>query len=142
MTVGIISGVISGILTVIICFYAARYWSNRSIKSLNRRIEEKEAYKTRLDNLAKSDRALLIAGFQAVLAVAAFICGIIVIQLLLLIRQTDVLGTLVFMLLWLLPILVCAGIVKMLEDIRNHPESLGRIERQIKALKSKLLSRK
>jgi hypothetical protein len=62
-----IFGIISGVITFFICLAIQRYWSNRSIKSLKRRIEEKEAYKARLDNLARSDRALLITAFQAVL---------------------------------------------------------------------------
>jgi hypothetical protein len=128
-------GIIGGLLVLGI----QRYWSNRSMKSLKRRIEEKEAYKARLDNLARSDRALLITGVQAVLAVLACICGIVVIQFLLLLRHIEFLNTLVFVLLWLLPILLCMGIVKMLEDIQNHPQSLERIEKKTTKLKNKLL---
>ena len=40
----------------------ARFWSNYSIKSMKRRIEQNEAYKENVNNLAKSDRALLITG--------------------------------------------------------------------------------
>jgi len=142
ITLGVISGIISGILTVIICFIAARYWSNRSIKSLKRRIEQSEAYKIRLDNLARSDRALLITGFQAVLSALAFICGIVAIQIFLLFWEMVLLTTLVYVLLWVIPIVLCGGLVKMLEDIQNHPESLEKIENKITKLKNKLLGQK
>jgi hypothetical protein len=56
--------------------------------------------------------------------------------------EVVLLTTLVYMLLWIIPIVLCFGLVKMLEDIQNHPESLERIEGQITALKNKLLSRK
>jgi H+/gluconate symporter-like permease len=76
----IVVGVICGILTTIICFAAVRYWSNRSIKRLTRRIQESEAEKIKLDNLAKSDRALIILGFQGVFAMIAILCMILALQ--------------------------------------------------------------
>jgi hypothetical protein len=118
------------------------YFSNRSINSLKHRIEEKEAYKERLNNLARSDRALLITGLQAVLAVLACICGIVVIQFLLLFPQIGFVNTLVHVLLWSLPILLCLGIAKMLQDIHDHPQSLEKIEKKITELKNKLLGKK
>jgi hypothetical protein len=134
-----IIGIVGGVITFFICLGLQRYWSNRNVKNLKLRIEEKEAYKARLDNLARSDRALLITGFQAVLTVLACICGIVAIQIFLLFWEMLLLTTLVYVLLWLLPILLCVGIVKMLEDIQNHPQSLDIIEKRITELKNKLL---
>ena len=58
----VIIGLITGIIGFFICVGIQRYWSNRSIKSMRRRIEQSEAYKANVNNLAKSDRALLIYG--------------------------------------------------------------------------------
>lgn len=134
-----LKGIIIGVIGSALWFAIYRYWSNRSIKSMRRSIEEKEAYKARLDNLARSDRSLLITGFQAVLAILAFICGIVPINFLLFFGQTDILNAFIFVLLWSLPILFCWGIVKMLQDIQGHPQSLEKIDKRITELKNKLL---
>jgi hypothetical protein len=131
-----------GILGGLLVLGIQRYWSNRSIKSLKRRIEENEAYKARLDNLARSDRALLITGFQAVFGILAFICCITAIQFSLLFGQNVLLNTLVYVLLWSLPILLCIGMFKTFQDIHDHPQSLERIEKKLTDLKNKLLGQK
>ena len=63
-----IIGLITGIAGFFICLGIQRYWSNHTIQSIRRRIEESETEKVKLDNLAKSDRALIIHGFQGVFA--------------------------------------------------------------------------
>jgi cadmium resistance protein CadD (predicted permease) len=131
----LILGIIGGLLVLGI----QRYWSNRSTKSLKRRIEEKEAYKARLDNLARSDRALLITGFQGVFGAIAAVCAAMIVQFVLVFAHRELLMTFAYVLIWLLPIIACIAAIRLLDDIRHHPESLERIERQITALKNKLL---
>src|SRR6266508_149460 len=69
LVIGLIGGVISYFLSLAI----HRYWSNRNIKSLKRRIEQNEAYKATLDDLAQSDRSLIIMGFRGVFALLVVI---------------------------------------------------------------------
>lgn len=62
---------IISILVFFICLGIQRYWSNHIIKSVKRRIEQSEAYKANVNNLAMSDRALLIYGFQSIFGILA-----------------------------------------------------------------------
>jgi hypothetical protein len=134
-----IIGIVGGIISFFICVAIQRYWANRSIKSLKSRIEQNEAYKAQLDNYARSDRALLIGIFQALFATIAVICGVVALQISLLFGETVLLGNLVYVLIWFLPILLCVGIIKLLQDIRDHPKSLEKIETRITKLKKRLL---
>ena len=122
-----------------ICVAIQRYWSKRNIKSLKRQIDETEAYKARLNNLARSDRALLIMGFQAVLGIVMIVCCIGVIEIALLMVQTQILLTLMHILLWSIPIVVCIALLKTLQDVRDHPQAQERLERKVTELKNKLL---
>jgi hypothetical protein len=66
-------------------------------------------------------------------------CGIVVLQFSLLLGPIELLTTLVFLLLWSIPVLLCVGVIKMLQDIRDHPQSVERLEKRITKLKDKLL---
>lgn len=136
----LITGVVGYFLSVAI----HRSWSNRSIKSMKRRIEENEAYKTNLNNLAKSDRALLIRGFEGVFAVLCLMNTLFGFQLMLVklheggpMNITEI--AIVF--LWLLGGLASIGLVKLMRDVRQYPESIEKLENRITKLKNKLLSR-
>jgi H+/gluconate symporter-like permease len=128
-----------GIIGGLIVLGTHRYWSNRSIRSLTRRINENEAYKTQLNNLASSDRALFILAFQLVFAVLAVICAVFAWHDVILYESVDFLAALMRVLIWSLPVLLCVGIMKTLQDVREHPQSLERIEKRITKLKDKLL---
>ena len=70
-------------LSLLVCAIWAlivRAWSNHSVKSAARRIKESEAEKVKLDNLTKSDRALIILGFQGVFGMIAILCMILALQ--------------------------------------------------------------
>jgi hypothetical protein len=41
-----------------------------------------------------------------------------------------------------LPIILCFGLIKTLEDVSNHPQALERLERKLTTLRNKLLERK
>ena len=138
--IGLITGVIGGLIVLGI----ARYWSNRSIKSMKRRIEQSEAYKANVNNLAKSDRALLIYGLQGLFAVLCLMACIFFMQVAFAIgragRLVDELD-LVLMFLWLLAGIACVGVVMVLRDVSKYPESIDNIEKRITKLKNKLLGR-
>jgi len=132
-----IIGVIGGFIVLGI----QRYWLNQSVKSLKRRIEETETYKANVNNLAKSDRALLIMAFQAVFLMVAVICCIVIIQLLFLFGKQEFPFALICVLLWSLPVLVCFAVVKTLRDVHDYPQSLTTIEEKITKLKNKYLTK-
>ena len=140
----IVVGVISGILTSIICFAAVRYWSNRSIKRLTRRIQESEAEKIKLDNLAKSDRALIILGFQGVFAMIAILCMILALQTSFFMNPDpevlDLRG-LGQLLLWFIPTLVCVAIIWTLQKVEDYPKSREKIDERIAKLRDKLFGK-
>ena len=139
----VIIGLITGIVGFFICVGIQRYWSNRSIKSLKRRIEENEAYKAGLDNLARSDRALITTAFQGVFGILALICIVVVLQIFFLFGPLmEPVTALAYILIWSLPTLLCMGIIRTLQDIRNHPQSLEKIEKRIMKLKNKFLRQK
>jgi len=139
-----IIGLVTGIIGFFICVGIQRYWSNHSIKSMKRRIEQNEAYKEKLDNLAKSDRALIIYGFQAVFLMTAILCMILALQTAFFIKPPDRMvdaRELAQVLLWLLPALICIGIFLGLQKVADYPKSAEEIEQKIAKLKNKLLGR-
>jgi H+/gluconate symporter-like permease len=140
----VIIGLITGIIGFFICVGIQRYWSNRSIKSMKRRIEQNEAYKANVNNLAKSDRALLIYGLQGLFAVLCLMACIFFMQVAFAIgragRLVDELD-LVLMFLWLMVGIACVGVIVVLRDVSKYPESIDNIEKRITKLKNKLLGR-
>ena len=137
---GLIIGIIGGLSVLGI----ARYWSNHSIKSMKRRIQQNEAYKANVNNLAKSDRALLIYGLQGLFAVLCLMACIFFMQIAFAIVRADTLldeWYMVLMFLWFLAGIACVGVIVVLRDVRQYPESIDNIEKRITKLKNKLLGR-
>jgi hypothetical protein len=134
----LIIGLIGGVISYFLSLGIHRYWSNRNVKSLKRRIEQNEAYKAQLDDLAQSDRSLIIMGFEGVFALLLVIILLPIFFLLL-----GGFGSLVLitMLVCLIPALVAAGLFKSFRDVREYPKSTKRIEERITKLKNKLLGR-
>jgi hypothetical protein len=48
----------------------------------------------------------------------------------------------VLMFLWLLAGIVCVGVIVVLRDVKQYPESIDNIEKRITKLKNKLLGRR
>lgn len=132
-----IIGLITGIVGFFICVGMQRYWSNRSIKSMKRRIEQNEAYRVNVSNLAKSDRALLIYGFQGLFALLGLMSLVFLIQSIFAIIRADL--NMVLILLWFTAGAVCIGVIMVLRDVSEYPESMEKIEKRITKLKNKLL---
>jgi hypothetical protein len=61
---GFIIGVLGSVVASFIVIAIIRYWKYRSLKSIMRRIDVMEERKLHLENLAKSDRYLLMYFFQ------------------------------------------------------------------------------
>jgi hypothetical protein len=135
--ISLITGVIGGLIVLGI----ARYWSNRSIRSLNRRIQETEAEKLLIENLAKSEKAVLIYGFQTLFVTLGIMSLVIGAHLLVLL---EVLGDLrlalwvLLIVLWGLPALVFIYSAFTIKKVRDYPGSLELFENRIAKLKSKL----
>ena len=138
-----LKSLVIGILGGFIVLGIARYWSTRSIKSLRRRIEQSEAYKANVNNLAKSDRALLIYGLEGLFGILALIILLFVVQMILPVTRSSSLndGDIVLALLWLLPGLACIGAIMILHDVSQYPQSIEKIDNRITKLKNKMLGR-
>ena len=78
-------------------------------------------------------------GFQAIFALVIIICCTMFLYLSVIDQPIQLFPTLILVLLLAIPILLCAGLLKTLEDVRNHPQSLEKLERKITELKNKLL---
>lgn len=139
----IIISLITGIIGGLIVLGIARYWSNHSIKSMKRRIEQNEAYKANVNNLAKSDRALLIYGLQGLFTVLGLMALIFFMQVAFAIVRAGRLDELdlVLMFLCLLAGIACVGVIVVFRDVSKYPESIDNIEKRITKLKNKLLGR-
>jgi uncharacterized membrane protein YbhN (UPF0104 family) len=110
-----------------------RAWSNHSVKSIARRIKESEAEKIKLDNLAKSDRALIIHGFQAVFAILALLFIILGFHPILATKELhDLLnGREILQLgIWLIASLLCIGVVMTFQQIADYPKSMEKSMRR------------
>ena len=137
----VIISLITGVMGFFICVGIQRYWSNRSIKSMRHRIEQNEAYKANVNNLAKSDRALLIYGLQGLFTILGLMALIFFMQIAIVrAGRSDELD-MVLMFLWLLAGVACVGVILVLRDVSKYPESIDNIEKRITKLKSRLLGR-
>jgi hypothetical protein len=138
----IIISIFTGVGTFFICVALQRYFSNRNIRSMKRRIEQAEAEKVKLDNLARSDRALIIHGFQGVFLMIAMVCTLFALQTAFFIKppgeMVDARG-LAQVLLWFLPALLCIGVFVGLQRVADYPKSIEKINDRITTLKNKLL---
>jgi hypothetical protein len=138
----IIISLITGIGAYFLSLAIHRYWSNRSIKSMRRRIEENEAYKANLNNLAKSDRALLIRGFEGVFALLCLMNVLFALQPMLVhLYEGSPLNVmeLAVIFLWLLGAIVSIGLLNLMRDVSEYPTSTERIDKIISKLKAKFL---
>ena len=107
-----------------------------------RRLNEYEAEKVKLNNLSRSDRALIIHGFQGVFAAFALLFIVLGIQPILVTKELgDFLNgrEILQLAIWILCSLVCIAAAKSFQKIAEHPKSLERIDAKITKLKNKLL---
>jgi hypothetical protein len=136
-----IIGLITGVLGTFIGYGVIRYWSNRSIKSMKRRLEETEAQKAHLHNLAKSDRAVLLYGFQVLFALLFFLGVAILFSEVLFIAvfrgemRSDLAGITIAV-VWVAASIYSAIVIKRVHD---YPGSVETFEKKITKLKNKLL---
>lgn len=114
------------------------------MKSLKKRIEREEAYKDQITSLAKSDRALLMAGFEGIFIILAALAAI---PLFVLADKYwsvyDPSNTFVFLLIFWCFVwgLVSVGCFLSIRNARQYPESLDGLDKRITNLKNKFLSR-
>jgi hypothetical protein len=109
-----------------------------------RRLKDYEAEKMKLDNLSKSDRALIIHGFQSVFVVFTLLFVILGIQLIVATKGLDdsLTGREILQLaIWLIAALLCIAATKSFQKIADHPKSLEKIDERIAKLKDRLSRR-
>jgi len=139
IVISLLTGIIGGLIVLGI----NRYWSNRSIKSLNRRIRQAEAQKILVEDLAKSERAVLLIGFQYLFALMAFVCVSFVVQVLILSLRASGLDLLdlAAILFWIIPTIISIYIASLMKNVSEHPKSLKIFETKIEKLRSNLRGR-
>jgi NADH:ubiquinone oxidoreductase subunit 3 (subunit A) len=120
-----------------------RLWARISVTEAQRRLKDYETEKQRLDNLSKSDRALIIHGFQAVFAVFALLFVIFGFQTILatMLLEDPISGReLLQLAIWVIAALLCVGAATSFKNIAEYPKSLEKIEAKITKLREKLSS--
>jgi membrane protein required for beta-lactamase induction len=87
---------------------------------------------------SKSNRDLIIYGLQAVFVVIAILCIMFVLQTLLFVGLLDYLTSgLPVVLLWLIPALVCIGVIITLRHVHDWPAAVEKIDKRIPKLEEK-----
>jgi predicted membrane channel-forming protein YqfA (hemolysin III family) len=118
-----------------------RLWSKITTTETQRRLKDYEAEKAKLDNLSKSDRALIIHGFQAIFAVFALLFVVFGFQTILATKGLDesVDGREILQLLiWLIACLLCIGAAMSFQRIADYPKSLEKIDAKIAKLRERI----
>jgi sterol desaturase/sphingolipid hydroxylase (fatty acid hydroxylase superfamily) len=139
----VIIGLSTGVVAFFICVAIQRYWSNRSIKSLRRRIQQAEGQKLLVEDLAKSERAVLLFGFQTVFGLffaMAIISAASQLVLVSIVGGRD-LDVIIVTLLWGLPAIISFYAAHLIKKVHDYPASLEIFEKKITKLKNKLLGR-
>lgn len=132
---------IIGMIGSLLILAMNRIWLNFTAKGTLRRLKQNEAYRNKIDTLAKSDRALIIYGFQGLFAIIAFGFLVLVFQEVLFVTVDPRLITIKQIgrfLLWLSPALVCMGFVWALQNVSDYPKSTEKLDERIAKLKDKL----
>ena len=134
---------IIGIIVFFICLGIQRYWSNHTVKSLNRRIRHTEEHKLLVEDLAKSERAVLLFGFQTVFALF-FAMALISAASQIVLLSFVVAGwdldrwSLVLALMWGLLAIVSFYAAQLIKKVHDYPESLEIFEKKIERFRNKL----
>jgi hypothetical protein len=134
-------GVIGGVVVLAI----QRLWLIYSVKGAARRLREAEAYTSHLDNLAKSDRALIVHGFAAIFFLLGMICLLFGVGVSRSFHaESDVfvwaidLRELVFVLLWVLVAPLCFGVGLNFHRLADYPKTAEKLDKRIAKLRDRL----
>jgi hypothetical protein len=139
--IGVIAGVISGVVAFYLTKVIDRYWALRSIKSLRRRMEYAEAQKARLDELMKSDRALLLMAFRALFGLLGIIAVALTGQeLLLFVRERFTISPeqLVSFTAWFAVAVAAFYFAHLFKQVAEYSTSVEKIDKTISEIKRKL----
>jgi hypothetical protein len=123
------------IIVFFVCVGIQRYWSNRSVKILKRRIERAELWKAELDRLARSEREVLLFTLPIILAQLSLMCLTFAIQIL---SGRPNVFEMISAALWVGIGGLAFYVVTLLKNIVEYPRSAEEIEKKIAKLKSKL----
>jgi hypothetical protein len=118
-----------------------RLWLRISVTEAQRRLKDYEAEKAKLNNLSRSDRALIIYGFQAVFAAFALLFVVLAFQMILVHKELgDTLNgrEILQLAIWILASLLCIGAATTFQRIADYPKSLEKIDEKITKLRAKI----
>jgi hypothetical protein len=119
--------------------YLNRYLSYRSVKSIQRRIKYAEDRKLMMDNLAQSDRFVLLFSFQNLFGILFIMSGYFILQHLSLLSEIDFfLKNLILILLWFVVGLLSFSALYVLNKTHGYPKSAESINQKIATLKTRL----
>jgi len=137
----LINGVIGG--AILLGIIAA--WSKYTRTGHARRLRNTEEYKSHLDSLAESDRAVVIYGFKVLFSLLGILCLLFSIQTLITLNpergifelSTDA-RELILVFFWFLPALGCFGVSLNFHRLVDYPKSAEKIDKKISKLREKV----
>jgi hypothetical protein len=137
---GIIGGIISGIMTFFVLRAGARYWARYTLRGMRRRLEYAEAKKAQLDDLAKSDRSILLFAFGAIFVILAMISiAAIATTVFSVLEEGPSFARILSGAIWLFVAAISFSFAILFKQLREYPESARTVEQKISDIKRKLL---
>jgi hypothetical protein len=135
----IVRTIILGIVMIFITKTVNRYLSYRSVKSIQRRIRYAEAEKSTLDNLATSDRSLLLFSFRFIFGILSLVSTAFIAPVLLAFVQGDPDPRQLFIILiWFVVGITAGYAANTLKKLDGSPASIESINQKIDSLKMRL----
>lgn len=139
-----VEGILEGLLVALILYISHRYWSYRSVKSLRRRIKEKESQIFVLDTLANSTEELLLYSFTRIFEIITFVCCAFMLTPMFLYFQRnltpftiDIINYFGFIALtW--SAFSSASVANTLRRVKKYPKDKETLHQELDSLKSKL----
>lgn len=135
----IVRTVIIGLVFIFVTRAVNRYLSHRSVKSIERRIKYAEERKFLIDNLATSDRFILLFSFLNLFGVLMMLSLFFIIEPLLSLSEGNItFMNLMSIMIWLVPGLMSFSAMYVLNKVYNYAEYSETINQKIAALKTRL----
>jgi hypothetical protein len=132
----IVRTIILGIVMIFITKTVNRYLSYRSVKSIQRRIRYAEAEKSTLDNLATSDRSLLLFSFRFIFGILSLVSTAFIAPVLLAFVQGDPDPRQLFIILiWFVVGITAGYAANTLKKLDGSPASIESINQKIDSLR-------
>jgi uncharacterized membrane protein YbhN (UPF0104 family) len=135
----VVIGVISSVIVIAVERVARWYWMRRTLKGMQRRLKYAEAKKAQLDDLASSDRSILILGFSGLFGLTFIVAISVVGYTVLSVPEHGFSPTwLLVAAVALMTALASLSIFIVFNQLREYPGSVQRFEKTISEIRRKL----